>query len=78
MCLLSKYINARKWVKVAKRIQANQGKYFTDVQIISTRKCTSCVVQIMQVRGRSIGNCVAKIYFYLNESYLNLFSNCVM
>jgi hypothetical protein len=29
MCLLCKYIGARKRVKVTKRAQADQGKYFT-------------------------------------------------
>jgi hypothetical protein len=29
MCLLYKYISARKWVKVTKRTQADQDKYFT-------------------------------------------------
>jgi hypothetical protein len=29
MCLSCKYIGIRMWVKVAKRTQADQGKYFT-------------------------------------------------
>jgi hypothetical protein len=29
MCLLYKYIGVYKWVKVAKRTQVDQGKYFT-------------------------------------------------